>query len=141
MQNSDLWKSSVARVICAAMVLTVTPSDSRAGVMNIAQKPTISPTSLVDQIYYRRYRHRHYSRHRSQYVNSDNNDAALARAGRAFVARELTWMHKYYGYYGYPHYFYGYPYYSNYGRGGPCYGYNWSYPCASYRWTYPPNWF
>lgn len=106
----NLFKSSVATAICAAVAVTVMPSESLAGVMSVTGKSIISPSSPTEQIHFRRHRHHHHWRHahwRHHYVNP----AAAVVGGAAAVATAPFWA---FGYPYYHHSYYHHPYYHHY---------------------------
>ena len=54
-----LTKISVATAICTAVAVSALSVESRAGVMSITDKSSVSLTSMTDQVHWRRYYHRH----------------------------------------------------------------------------------
>lgn len=106
----NLFKSSVAAAMGAAMAVTVMPSEAQAGVMSVTDKSIVGLSSPAEQAHYRRYRHRHdyrhyghYPRHRYYRYGYDPVGAAVAGAALGLMTAPA---------YGYPHYGYGwgYPY-------------------------------
>ena len=58
----NLTKTGIATAICAVMAISALPTESRAGVMRITDKSSVSLASPTDQVHWRRYYHRHWGR-------------------------------------------------------------------------------
>ena len=58
----NLTKTGIATVICAVIAISALPTESRAGVMRITDKSSVSLASPTDQVHWRRYCHRHWPR-------------------------------------------------------------------------------
>ena len=95
---------------CAAVAIMAPTTDASAGVMSVAGKTTIAQSSLIDQVHYRRYCHRHHGHW------------------------HYGWHYGYYRHYGYHPWRYRYGWYpryrySYYPYGG--YGYGWYNPAGA----------
>ena len=55
----NLTKISVATAICTAVAVSALSVESRAGVMRITDKSSVSLASMMDQVHWRRHCHRH----------------------------------------------------------------------------------
>jgi len=56
----NLIGSAAATAMCAMVAASFAPCKAAAGVVGVAEQTAVRPTSPVEQVYYRRYYHRHY---------------------------------------------------------------------------------
>jgi hypothetical protein len=56
----NVLKFGALTAACAAAAMLVPSTEASAGVMSVAGKETVSQSSLVDQVHWRRYCHRHW---------------------------------------------------------------------------------
>ena len=55
-----LTKTGVATAVCAAVAMSALPTESRAGVMSVTDKTSVSLASLSNNVHWRAYHHRHW---------------------------------------------------------------------------------
>jgi hypothetical protein len=117
-------KASLAGPVCGALMMTALPAEAWAGPMSVASPSIVRLPRPVDEVYYRRYHHRHYYGHYPRRYRYGYNPAGAMFAGAALglmgAGIAAATAPNYYGYgWGYPYYGYGWGggYYPGYYRG------------------------
>lgn len=104
-------KACALGIICGTAAFVGSINQSDAGVMSVAGKETLTLSSPIESVHYRRWHHRHYRRHAYWrhrhyygYYPWFNPAGAVAGAAVGLATAPFWALGGYYGY-GYPYYY------------------------------------